>query len=341
MPLSKEAYIRYKIINQLLIDAQNPYPDMERIRQEMESRLGKEFSISTIQKDIKSMKEDEELGFLAPIRYSRRYQGYYYSEDYEFEKLHISDPELDALNAALGFMDVLAETEIGKSYKSLLEKMYMKLSISRQQGKYNQPFIIPEVKNDSFAPEAFDRIAQAIRTKTPVKILHYSFQRNESNFHIIHPYLLKEYNHMWYVLAYSETHQMVRTFGLNRINNVMLRKSHKYKQLEDFDAGSYYRDCVGITRPANQDKETVLLQFTKTLSPYISATPIHTSQRRVEYKNRFVVELQVYITIELISLLMSYGKHVKVLKPEWLNEELEYQHYVAAGETGRKVKIKF
>ena len=51
---------------------------MEDFICEMEIKLGKEFSESTIQKDIKAMKQDELLGFLAPIKWSKREGGYYY-----------------------------------------------------------------------------------------------------------------------------------------------------------------------------------------------------------------------------------------------------------------------
>ena len=57
MPLNKEAYLRYKIIDDCISNKRKPYPSMEDIMVACEERIGKSFTISTIQKDIKAMKE--------------------------------------------------------------------------------------------------------------------------------------------------------------------------------------------------------------------------------------------------------------------------------------------
>ena len=61
MPVNKEAFLRYRILDRMLKNKAKPYPSMDDLIDELEEKLGKSFSVSTIQKDIKSMKEDELL----------------------------------------------------------------------------------------------------------------------------------------------------------------------------------------------------------------------------------------------------------------------------------------
>jgi predicted DNA-binding transcriptional regulator YafY len=336
----KEAYIRYKLIHRQLKNKQHPYPTMDDFRRMLEEHLGKPFSVSTVQKDIKTMKEDEELGFLAPIKFSRSHNGYYYSEPFELDQISFDDPELEALKIALSFLEPIATTSIGKSYLSVLNKIYKSMCIDKKAGKYDRHFIITENKPDHSGLQVFDHFVDSIQDKYPVKVLHYSFQHQESKHLILHPYVLKEYRNQWYVVGFSELHNEVRTFGLNRILNISHEKKTKYRDAGTFDPQLYFNDCIGITRKPNGTKETIRLQFNTKLSPYINAQPIHSSQRVITELSKYVVEIDVFITVELISLLMSYGKNVKVISPAWLNEDIKRNHRLAAGDISAKPVVK-
>jgi len=36
-----------------------------------------------------------------------------------------------------------------------------------------------------------------------------------------------------------------------------------------------------------------------------------------------IIELQLVPTYELISLLLSFGKHIEVIEPKWLRKEIK------------------
>ena len=63
MPINKEAYLRYRIIDRRLRKRGAPYPDMDDLLEACEQELGTTFAVSTIQKDIKAMKNGDELHF--------------------------------------------------------------------------------------------------------------------------------------------------------------------------------------------------------------------------------------------------------------------------------------
>ncbi len=331
MPLNKEALLRYKIINRLLLNKRKPYPTMQDIQKEMEKRLGKPFAVSTVQKDIKAMKEDEQLGFFAPISFSRKHQGYYYKDpEYSIDDLPIKDEELEALNTALSFMRSIGETSLGKNYIKALEKIYKYVTFNKKLGPYAQSFIIPETNAKPDNIEIFDRIIKAIQKKYPVALLHFSYQHKASSEHIVHPYLLKEYKGIWYLIGYSEKHREVRTFGLDRILRLKTLSQRYFHQSKKFDPGEYFRHCVGITRNKNNQREKIHLRFQAELEPYILSKPIHPSQQVVPNTHPLEIMLDVYITLELESLLMSFGDQVSILSPEWLADRIRQKHLLAA-----------
>jgi predicted DNA-binding transcriptional regulator YafY len=331
MPLNKESLLRYKIINRMLLNKRRPYPSMEDIQEEMKKRLGKSFAVSTIQKDIKAMKEDEQLGFFAPIGFSRKHNGYYYKDPkYSIDALPIDDDELEALNTALSFMRSIGETSLGKNYIKALEKIYKYVAFNKQIGPYAQPFIIPETNAKPENIVIFDRIIKAIKKKHPVSLLHFSYQHKASREHIVHPYLLKEYKGIWYLIGYSEKHREVRTFGLDRILRLRILSQRFFHQSKKFDPNEYFRHCVGITRNNNNQREKIHLRFQDDLEPYILSRPIHSSQQVVSHTHPLEIMLDVYVTVELESLLMSYGDQVSILSPGWLADRIRQKHLLAA-----------
>lgn len=341
MPVNKEAYLRYKIINRCLLNKKKPYPTMDDLRAELRKTLGSEFSISTVQKDIKAMKEDQVLGYDAPIGFHRSYLGYYYTEEgYSIDGLGIDDAELDAMSMAMNFMESLEGTTMGKNYKKALEKIYQKLAIDKKAGKFSHDFIISESKPDTKGLEVFDRLVTHILNKQVIEIVHYSFQRKQTNVHTLHPYVLKEYGNQWFLVAFSEQRGEVRTFGLNRILHIKMAKGEKYKYPENFDPQEYFRDCLGINRGYKEKKEKIRLWFSQDLSPYIESDPIHVSQKIVKDSNSFEIELDMFVTIDFVSKLMSYGKNVRVLSPVWLAEDLRINHERAIGRPGAMPKKK-
>jgi len=93
--------------------------------------------------------------------------------------------------------------------------------------------------------------------------------------------------------------------------------------LKEFDENIYFNNILGITLPENTKPALIELSFTPERAPYIKTKPIHTSQKILkEDETAFTVQLELVINKELISLLLGFGKDVKVLKPESLKMQI-------------------
>ncbi|MEO5647019.1 MAG: WYL domain-containing protein, partial [Chitinophagaceae bacterium] len=70
--------------------------------------------------------------------------------------------------------------------------------------------------------------------------------------------------------------------------------------------------------------ERVLLSFTPFQSQYILSQPLHHTQKLVKQNDLEVqVEIEVYITHELIMNILSFGAGVTVIEPGSLRETLK------------------
>ena len=105
MPANKYALLRYRIIDRCLTNRMRPYPTKEDLRQACEEGLygseGEHISISTIDKDLWAMRNENELGYHAPIVYNAEHRGYEYEDpDYSISGLNLQEQDLQALRFA-------------------------------------------------------------------------------------------------------------------------------------------------------------------------------------------------------------------------------------------------
>lgn len=100
MPINKYALMRYRIIDRCLTNSARPFPSREDLRAACEEQLyglgSGIISLSTIDKDIASMKNEGDLGYYAPIAYDRARKGYYYAD----ENYTISEMSLERMSSA-------------------------------------------------------------------------------------------------------------------------------------------------------------------------------------------------------------------------------------------------
>ena len=95
----------------------------------------------------------------------------------------------------------------------------------------------------------------------------------------------------------------------------------KYYRDPDFSEKEYFAHCMGIMKDGKPEK--VILEFDQFQSKYIENQPIHKTQKVIKRTgDKVVVELEVYITHELLIKIFSYREHVKVLAPKKLVKEV-------------------
>ena len=326
MPANKFATIRYHVIDKMLRNKYKPYPSVEDIMDKCSDVLLKPISKSSIEKDVRAMKNDEALGYFAPIEYSRTHKGYYYSNtEYSIDKVPLNDDEIEAVQFATNILTQFKNVAIFKDYENAIEKVLDKVNLTagnvQNEKEYIQFENIPTVSgNEYLAP-----ILNAVRKQVLLSFSYKSFKSEEIKQRIVEPYLLKEHNNRWYLICKENGASIYKVFGLERMSQVRLDKQ-PFRRSSDFVAEEFFKNSLGITANPNKKSELVRFECNKVLIQYIDSQPIHSTQKIEMTPNGGIVSLQIIITFELIQMLVGWANEVTVIEPKSLINQLIEKH---------------
>ena len=324
MPKNKDAYTRYRLIDEALKNKQRPYPSLPELADKCEELLGKRVSISTVQKDIYAMRFDEGLNFFAPIDYNKTQKGYYYSDpQYSISKLPLKQEDLYALEFAAGLLRQFKDFPILKQFDNTIGRLLQAVQISRSlYGTEITDFIQVERPSYSEGTDHLEKILKAITDNYEINFDYHNFSKAKTSQHKLHPYLVREYRNRWYLTGYSPTHDRILTFGLDRISHLNVSRTPFVKQAT-FDARKFFYHSFGIT-VNDLIPVKVELSFSPLEGLYIKAQPIHHTQKILkDTKKEFRIVIDVIPSHELNMQLLSYGENVKVIKPVQLKKEIQ------------------
>lgn len=320
MPLNKEAYIRYRILDQLLSNKKNKYPTVFDFMRAYEDTLGKSFSRRTITNDIEAMRSDNALGFFAPIKYSRKHEGYYYDdENYSISSFKLSDAEMESIGFTTKVLQQYKGIGIFSQFDEAVDKIMQAISIKNLLNEEEEKEIIQLEKIQSFkGSEWLNPLLKAIKEHEPIVVTYQKFSSETAKELLIHPYLLKEYRNRWYLIAMTDRKKLVSTYALDRIQHIAGSPSTPFVFSHDFKPEIYFKHAYGITTFEGAP-EKIVLRFDSQFAPYIITQPLHETQTLIrETPQGTEIQIEVGITAELIQDVLSFGNKVQVLAPSSL-----------------------
>jgi predicted DNA-binding transcriptional regulator YafY len=191
---------------------------------------------------------------------------------------------------------------------------------------------------DCAGTQYLEPIYIAIRNCKQISFDHENFTTGKISRHTICPYLLKEYDHKWYVigalpsLIQKETAlgktakslhitQYVRTFGLDRIKNLVVEHT-KFNPKDQKVVMHAFDHTIGLVYH-EKSTEKVILSVDSTQAKYFNRVPLHHTQCLVSESTKEVIFSYLLVpNIELQRLLLNYGASVKVLQPKWFAKQV-------------------
>jgi predicted DNA-binding transcriptional regulator YafY len=328
MPANKYALLRYRIIDKSIRNKFKPYPSKEALRLACEEALYnssfERISDSTIEKDLFAMRNEEGLGYFAPIKFSREYNGYYYDDpNYSIDDLPLSDEDIESIKLAAATLGQFRHLQVFEQFGAAIDKILGRVSLSADLNKDSlSKFIEFEDSPPAKGTEHIQTLLTSIQEKNQTLLTYKSFLVGIESVRTIEPYLLKEFRNRWYVIALDSSKNTIKTFALDRISEVKL-KDEPFKSPIAFDTENFFKHTYGITT-SNTPPNTIRLKFDEKQSHYIRTQPLHHTQKIVEDDLKsIVVEYELHITPEWVMLLLSFGSHVEVLEPSSLKERLQ------------------
>ena len=169
--------------------------------------------------------------------------------------------------------------------------------------------------------EFMDMLINACRAETVISFVHYSYTKEKFTPIVLHPYVIREFDNRWYVYGFSENHQENRSFGLDRIYQPIPLTSY-YKKGNLKQVLSFLNDMYGVFPLKTDTSEKVVLIADALSTKFLSAYPIHSSQKIDKSPEGFSeITLNLIPTMELIRLIWSYGNGLIIQYPPWLVEQ--------------------
>jgi len=320
MPRNKDALIRYRVINRCLLHGK--VATMEKLQQECELELGVDHvGKRTIQEDLRNMREDDRLGYNAPIKYDKYKLGYVYEDyDYSIDNIPLNEEELEAIAFSATMLSQLKGVNIFDSFAGAAQKIMDAVNVHRLMNEESEyDFVqfekVPYVGGSEF----LQLIIDAIRNKIVLQISYQAFYSDQPKEVLVHPYILKEFKNRWYLIGLNDEVREIRIYALDRIQEVIV----KGKQYIDrkFDPKDYFKNAIGIIAPQDEPPE-IKFSVRKPQAQYLVTLPLHESQEIIEEKKDEVIfRIKVHPTYELITELISFRDELKVLQPESLKDQ--------------------
>lgn len=164
---------------------------------------------------------------------------------------------------------------------------------------------------------------QAIINKNAVQVTYQSFKQEEIQQFVIHPYFLKQYNNRWFLFGLNDEYQNISNLALDRVLGIE-ESNFLFQAQTSIDFEEYFEDMIGVTFPQGAASTKILLKIKSSSWPYIKTKPLHGSQKVKEVNDQYaIIELNLIINYELISLLFSHAENITVLEPTELVEEIK------------------
>ena len=317
MPVNRNALIRYRIIDQCLQNRRRKWTIENLIAACNEALyeydgLEQGVSMRTIRMDLNAMRSNR-LGYNAPVIVVDKKYYSYEDADYSISNIPLTEQDLSVLQE----VSHLLQQFKGFSHFGEVTEMVNKLEDKIYSEKHQRTPVIDFEKNELLTGiNWLDPLYKAIISRSTVQLQYKSFKARSANEIVFFPYLLKEYRNRWFVLGMPKKSKEIITLALDRIQDITLKPDILFEQNKLFDAVSYFRDIVGVTRNTGDKPIEVTFFANHVHAPYIRTKPIHFSQKVLEEKQGGVVfSILIIPNFELERELMGFGEGLRVLSP--------------------------
>jgi predicted DNA-binding transcriptional regulator YafY len=265
----------------------------------------------------------------APIEWDRDSGGYRYVSGHK-----ASQQSLPGLwfNASEAYALLMMQSLLSEMQPGLLgphiEPLKARLRAVIESGKHPAGDVENRVKllNVAARPvpdKNFEVVAAALLERQRLQINYYSRVRDDVSEREVSPQLLIHYRGNWYLGAWCHKQEAMRSFSMDAIQQaIVLAKTSKAiakKELDGFVGQGY-----GIF--AGSDLKWAKLRFSAERARWVSRELWHPKQKiTYESNGGLVLELPFTDIRELSMDILRQGRHVEVLEPKELRDEVQHE----------------
>lgn len=325
MPINKNAYIRYKVLDRCFSNFGRKYfweDLLEAVNNALIDNNGSGIARTQLYKDISFM--ESEAGFSIPLEKLRDGQRVYYrygDRNFSIKNSPLSSIEADNIKSALLVLSRFKGLPQFEWVNELIPVLNDKLGFAND----SKQVIYFDSNIDYSGINHIEPLFNAITSNRVLEIEYQDFKNPLPYKVVFHPYVLKQYNNRWFVFGLNEEFQNpFWNLALDRIQSINEVQNTYVISDIDWD-DDYFYDIIGVTRMQDVEIQEVVLQFSPELAPYIQTKPIHPTQSKPKFleSGEMVVSIRVIPNYELERLILSYGERVKVIAPSSIQNSIQ------------------
>jgi proteasome accessory factor C len=288
-----------------------------------------ECSKSTLHRAINALKDN----LNAPVVFDADADGYKYDrsgsgETYELPGLWFSPVELQALAIMRRLLKDagggLLEEHLSALSKRLDElTKHQRLNLGEAASRLRFPSIAARP-----AGKAFDTVASATLQRKKLWIEYHARSTNERTERTISPQRIAHYRETWYLDAWDEDRNALRSFSIDRILRATTLDEPAF-DVEEPELEDHYASAYGIF--GGKADKVAVLQFTADGAKWVADEKWHPQQESAWLPDgRYELRIPYKEARELVMDIMRHGKNVEVLAPEELRHEVRDGLEIAA-----------
>jgi predicted DNA-binding transcriptional regulator YafY len=318
MPLTKQAIRRYRVIDQCLTNRQRIWTTddlLAVLSENYNEYAGSTDGVSrtTLFDDLQAMKEGGSAGFDVPICYSRKKGHHYTKPGYSIFRIPLTGSDVVVLQQALHALHAIRGVGLATALDDVIRRMNGRLALADSREDIPTILQFEEAPNYAGTPW-LQPLYDAVQRRQPVQLGYRSYRAVAAREQVVHPYLLKSYQHRWFLLGYNQAKAELQVFALDRVTACADAATAYVPGTVDFD--TYFQHVLGPTVPAGQAPVTVRLRVAHGRAPYLLTKPLHPSQHEgASTPAGLELTLHVVPNQELVTRLLSFGADVEVLTP--------------------------
>jgi predicted DNA-binding transcriptional regulator YafY len=206
--------------------------------------------------------------------------------------------------------------------KILLIDSYRYIHTFQRFNDINKYIASEAVKTGS---EHLTMMLEAIKLRRSILFSYQKYVCSEVENRKINPYFIKEYKSRWYVVAADCKDRRIKTFALERMNNIQftLDGASSYDIPKDITPDNFFDDTFGIFKMPDLQVEEVILSFKPLKGKFIESNPMHKSQEMlIKNDDELRIRLKLQLTHDLKMEILSHGDEVRVIAPESLIKDI-------------------
>lgn len=167
----------------------------------------------------------------------------------------------------------------------------------------------------------FDLIVEAFRAECCLQATYHKFGQQPYEC-LLRPYVLKAYEGRWYLLARKNDEPILKTFALDRFEQMALLPDQPFSMPDDFSTQQYFLHTYGVYH-AEGLPPIITLRATGRARNYLRLSPLHPSQTEAEVDaDTSLFCLQCHATPDLRLAILRQGSQVEVLEPQQLRADV-------------------